>query len=131
MSACLLTAALALSGCGSEHAAPSTTAPLPPAPNGSKAYEATAPPARLRVERRRLARDVRALRASAKGASSLKGTPAQNRATDAFLQTLQTSHLRLLERNRWIDHAAAAIAGSCDQCFQALEASRPIAAPTR
>ena len=29
-------------------------------------------------------------------------------------------------KNRMIDHAAAALVGSCEQCFQALEAERPI-----
>jgi hypothetical protein len=29
-------------------------------------------------------------------------------------------------KNRFIDHAAAALVGSCELCFQALEASRPI-----
>ena len=29
-------------------------------------------------------------------------------------------------KNRMIDHAAAALVGSCEQCFQALEAEQPI-----
>jgi hypothetical protein len=119
-------AGLTLAGCGGG----TGTASPPPAPRGSKAYAATAPPAKLRAERRILARDVRALRASAEGPSSLKGTPAQNQATDAFLLDVARSHLPLLERNRWIDHAAGALSGACGQCFQALEAERPIAAPT-
>ena len=31
-----------------------------------------------------------------------------------------------LARNRLIDHAAGALVGECEQCFQALEAARPI-----
>jgi hypothetical protein len=33
-----------------------------------------------------------------------------------------------LIRNRMIDHAAALLTGPCEQCFQALEAERPIVA---
>ena len=29
-------------------------------------------------------------------------------------------------KNRMLDFAASAVAGSCDQCFQMLEAARPI-----
>ncbi|MDX6510792.1 MAG: hypothetical protein QOE36_296 [Gaiellaceae bacterium] len=123
--------AIAVAGCGGGGGPAAAKTSPAPAPRGSQAYAPTAPPARLRAERRALAGDVRTLRASAGDTSSLKGTPAQNRATDRFLHDLQRSHLPLLERNRWIDHAAAAIAGACEQCFQALEATRPIAAPTR
>ncbi|TMK94466.1 MAG: hypothetical protein E6G42_04600 [Actinobacteria bacterium] len=49
-------------------------------------------------------------------------------ATDRFLADLGSAHLDLLLENRLIDHAAAALAGSCTQCFQALEAERPIPA---
>jgi hypothetical protein len=33
-----------------------------------------------------------------------------------------------LVRNRMIDHAAAIVSPVCEQCFQALEAARPIPA---
>jgi hypothetical protein len=56
----------------------------------------------------------------------LKGGPAVNRATDRFLHDVFTAPLDNLTRNRLIDHAAAALAGSCTQCFQALEADRPV-----
>jgi hypothetical protein len=59
---------------------------------------------------------------------SLKGNPAINRATDRFLRDVALAPLDNLVRNRLIDHAAALMVGSCDQCFQALEASRPIVA---
>ena len=57
---------------------------------------------------------------------SLKGGPAVNRATDAFLRDVALAPLDNLVRNRMIDHAAALLTGSCGQCFQALEAERPI-----
>ena len=57
---------------------------------------------------------------------ALKGGPAVNRATDRFLLDVATAPIDNLQRNRLIDHAAAALAGSCAQCFQALEAQRPL-----
>jgi hypothetical protein len=57
---------------------------------------------------------------------TLKGTPALRRTTGRFLVDLERSHLSPKARNRMIDHAAGAVATSCDQCFQQLEAERPI-----
>jgi hypothetical protein len=57
---------------------------------------------------------------------SLKGNAAVNRATDRFLLHVETAPIDNLQRNRLIDHAAALVAGSCQQCFQAFEAARPI-----
>jgi hypothetical protein len=57
---------------------------------------------------------------------TLKGNPAINRATDRFLLHVETAPIDNLTRNRMIDHAAALLTGSCEQCFQALEAGRPI-----
>ncbi len=59
---------------------------------------------------------------------SLQGNDAINRATDTFLRDLALAPLDNLVRNRLIDHAAALLFASCEQCFQALEASRPIVA---
>jgi hypothetical protein len=56
----------------------------------------------------------------------VKGNPAINRATDSFLLHVETAPIDNLQRNRLIDHAAARLLGSCEQCFQALEADRPI-----
>ncbi|HET7572133.1 MAG TPA: hypothetical protein VFJ77_05625 [Gaiellaceae bacterium] len=78
----------------------------------------------------RLNADVKALHAAALRApgSSLAGTPKVSRLTDRFLNDVNTAPIDNLARNRLIDHAAAALAGTCQQCFQALEASRPIPA---
>src|SRR5205085_9908937 len=57
---------------------------------------------------------------------SLKGGPEINRATDRFLLHVETAPIDNLQRNRLIDHAAALLLGSCTQCFQALEAERPV-----
>ena len=57
---------------------------------------------------------------------SLLGTPGLRRTTAKFIEDLQQSALGPKPRNRMIDHAAAAVATSCEQCFQMLEAIRPI-----
>ena len=76
----------------------------------------------------RLRADVAAIRAAAKKPTkdTFNGSAAVNRATDRFLADEGRAHVSLLAKNRFIDHAAAALVGSCQQCFQALEAERPI-----
>jgi len=59
-------------------------------------------------------------------AADANGQTAVSHATDRFLHDLAVSPLDQLAKNRMIDHAAAALVGSCEQCFQALEAARPI-----
>ena len=56
----------------------------------------------------------------------LLGGPAVNRATDRFLLDLARAPISNLRRNRLIDFAATAANANCSQCFQALEAARPI-----
>ena len=104
----------ALAGCGSTAARHTA----PPSCTNRAASRATA----------RILLDIAALRrASALPTkSALKGNPAVNRATDAFLHDVETAPIGNLARNRLIDHAAAALVGACEQCFQALEAARPI-----
>jgi hypothetical protein len=60
--------------------------------------------------------------------STLKGDPAVRQATSAFIDDLDRSAIDNLSKNRVIDHAAAAVATVCEQCFQQLEAMRPIPA---
>ena len=76
----------------------------------------------------RLGIDVARMRAEAakvhKG--TLLGTPGLRRTTSRFIEDLEASHLLPKARNREIDHAAAAVATTCEQCFQQLEAIRPI-----
>jgi hypothetical protein len=108
--AALLVAALALAvaGCGSSR-------------------RACTSPAQTRALAR-LQKDVAALKRAAAlpVRDSLRGNAAVNRATDRFLQDVLTAPIDPLVRNRMIDHAAAVLLGSCQQCFQALEAERPI-----
>jgi hypothetical protein len=77
----------------------------------------------------RLNADLTAIRKAAKlpVTDALKGGPEVNEATDRFLHDVETAPVDNLQRNRLIDHAAALLLGSCTQCFQALEAERPIA----
>jgi hypothetical protein len=70
----------------------------------------------------RLQADVAALRRAA----AARDEKALNRATDRFLRDLAVAPIDDKRRNRMIDHAAGALVGACEQCFQALEAARPI-----
>jgi hypothetical protein len=101
-----------------------------PSPSTSTAaHAARSPKIRALIrDYKRLGADVRALRAEAAKVrrGTLLGTPALRRLTSRFIEDLETSHLSLKARNREIDHAAGAVATSCEQCFQQLEAVRPI-----
>jgi uncharacterized protein with von Willebrand factor type A (vWA) domain len=78
----------------------------------------------------KLTRDITALRTAARlpTKNTLDGNKAINAATDRFLYDVAVAPLTNLQRNRLIDHAMAALIGNCEQCFQALEAGRPIPA---
>ena len=113
----LLALVLGLVACGSgshDSAARSTT-------RGCTDAHAARDLARLRA-------DATAIRAAARKRTkdTLNGNAAVNRATDRFLADEGRAHVSLLAKNRFIDHAAAALSGACQQCFQALEAERPI-----
>jgi Mg-chelatase subunit ChlI len=69
----------------------------------------------------KIQRDTAALRRA-------KTEAAMSTLTDRFLLHVATAPISNLQRNRLIDHAAAAVAVTCPQCFQALEAARPIPA---
>jgi hypothetical protein len=111
----LLTALLLLAGCGGS-AAPETSQ-AKTCPGTEKAL------AKIRA-------DLAALRAAAKlpTKDTLIGNHAINVATDRFLRDVALAPLGNLQRNRLIDHAMSALVGNCEQCFQALEAERPIPA---
>ena len=111
--ALLLTALLLLAGCGgSTKAAPPTAAVCP----GTQKALA------------KIQRDLAALRAAAKlpTKNTLIGNHAINVATDRFLRDVALAPLNNLQRNRLTDLAMSAIGTHCQQCFQALEANRPI-----
>jgi hypothetical protein len=76
----------------------------------------------------RLEADIAALRRAARlpTANTLQGNHAVNVATDRFLNDVALAPIGNLRRNRLIDHAMGTLAGACEQCFQALEAARPV-----
>ena len=61
----------------------------------------------------RLRADVAAIRAAARKPTkdTFNGNAAVNRATDHFLADEGRAHVSLLAKNRFIDHAAAALVG--------------------
>jgi hypothetical protein len=77
---------------------------------------------------KRLSADINALKRAARlpTKNRLTGNAATNRATDRFLNDVALAPIDNKQRNRLIDHAAGALIGACEQCFQALEAARPI-----
>jgi len=118
----VLVLALVAGGCGGsgKHAAATTSTTAKPRCPRTVTARWTA----------RLQRDVAAIRLTARRPTkdTLKGNPAINAATDRFLLDVNKAPIDLLVKNRFIDHAAGALVGSCQQCFQALEAGRPIPA---
>ena len=92
---------VALAGCGGSHKAAAKCSP--------KVLHALT----------RLQHDISSIRNATTSA-------AVNHGTDRFMNDVFTLPIDNLTRNREIDHAAAALAGRCPQCFQALEANRPI-----
>jgi hypothetical protein len=86
--------------------------------------------AKQAVQRRKLERDLRALRAAAVTMKHFAqdGNPQMNKAVDRFEIDVADEALSRFQRNRFIDRAAAIVGPRCYLCFQALEANRPLAA---
>lgn len=116
-----LVLAFAAVGCGGGHSASRSTT------TATTTSCRTAATARAEA---RLRTDVAAIRRASrlKTRDSFKGNPAINAATDRFLLDVARAPIALLAKNRFIDRAAGALEGECAQCFQALEAERPIPA---
>jgi hypothetical protein len=133
-------ALLALAGCGGGSggsASPVTQTQRASAPPPKATVYPDDPQVVARATTARQKRDLVQLwadtgamrRAAAKSTrSTLKGDPAVRRATSTFIDRLDRSSIDDLSKNRVIDHAAAAVATVCEQCFQQLEAMRPIPA---
>lgn len=118
----ILAVALVLAGCAGSKATAPTTSTQP---------GTTTVACRTKAQHRALAkldRDLAALEAAGKVPvkSKLLGGPAINHATDRFLLDVAQAPISNLMRNRLIDHAARFVLANCQQCFQALEAERPI-----
>jgi hypothetical protein len=121
-------------GCGgskpaaSKHAAPRPVANNPFPQDPQILARTTSPRARRNLAV--LASDIHAIKREAPHAKagSLMGTPRLQRLTTHFLVDLKRSGVDIVSQNRIIDHAAGAAAPVCDQCWQMLEAERPIPA---
>ena len=121
----MLAAALALAGCGGS-ARPAASTSAPPTTTVDKCNGSKSAAVRVR-KARRLDRDLTRLRALAEPIKTrtLNGTPALSSAVDRFLLDVASRDLPVHVRSRYIDRAAAIVSPLCEQCFQALEASRP------
>ena len=89
--------------------------------------------AKQAVQRRRLERDLRDLRATA---ATMKhyaqdGNAQMNRALDRFEIDIADEALPVFQRSRYIDIAAAIVSPHCYLCFQTLEDNRPIGAAAK
>ena len=109
VAALLVFLVLAVTACGSSSHA------NPPATTTTKVCRARA------AAIAKINADIAALQQAAKG-------DATDKATDRFLLDVDTAPISNLLRNRLIDHAAATVTTKCPQCFQAMEAERPIPA---
>lgn len=123
-------AAFAAAGCGgggSTGAGPPQVTAVATT-TASKCSGASSEAVRVR-KLRRLQRDLARVRrlSSPLTKRTLDGTPALSRAVDVFLVHVADRDVEVHARSRMIDRAAAAVSPVCEQCFQALEASRPIA----
>lgn len=89
--------------------------------------------AKQAAQRRRLERDLRALRAA--GATmkhyAQDGNPQMSKALNRFELDVADEALSRFQRSRFIDLAAAIVAPHCYLCFQALEANRPVGAAAK
>ena len=118
---------LVAAGCGSKTAKQQTTtaAAVPAVSQG--ACKLTT---QTRAQVAKAQRDLAALRRLAKtqtGYTEL-GTTAMQNATGRYLDDLTNSKLDNYRINRMIDLGMSVAAAYCGQCFQMLEAARPIPA---
>jgi hypothetical protein len=113
VAALLALLAFAATACGSSHPRAQATTTTTAAASKRCTKEAAA--------LAKINADIAALQHAKKGAES-------DHATDTFLLDVATAPISNLQRNRLIDHAAAAVSTKCPQCFQAMESERPIPA---
>ncbi len=109
--------AVVLAGCGGHSAPPGSSSP------SNKVLLSQ------RRQELRLFRDIELIRTEARRTkkATLKGTPELRRLTGRYIDDYnRSSAIPRLRKNRMIDYAVGALAGMCDQCFQQLEAMRPI-----
>jgi hypothetical protein len=115
--------ALAAAGCGSGHEASVTTTAAAGPHDCLGAARRAHIMAVLGRDRARLRRLVAPITQGTE-----MGTPAIQAATNSFLVHLDGSKLDDYTKNRLIDRVVGTVAPACEQCFQMLEADRPIPA---
>ena len=118
-------AVLLAAGCGSRSAAPPTPTTVPTV--SASACKLTA---QTRAQLAKAQRDLASLRQVAKKQTKYTelGTTAMQNATGRYLDDLTTSKLDHFRVNRLIDLGVSVAGPYCGQCFQMLEANRPIPA---
>jgi hypothetical protein len=127
----LLVLVVTAAGCGGDGAssgeAAATKSVKPPSPALAKRCAARSARERRAVARieEKIAR-LRKLALKVPSGQTFNGTPAVSKLTDSILFDLATAPISKKKANRLIDRTMGALVGSCQQCFQALEASRPI-----
>jgi hypothetical protein len=121
--------AFAAAGCGgTSRTSGTTTAARHVSPSITSKHCRGLEPAQLR-KRRLLERDLAAMRVAAKPLEhlTLMGSPAMQRTTGTFVDDLDRSGLPNYVKSHYSALAGAIVAGVCDQCFQMIEADRPVA----
>ena len=127
-----LVSAFAVAGCGGSDGKPAADAGTTTAAAATtSSAECSGSKDRAVVRRKvaRLSRDLARIRTLAAPIKTrtLDGTPALSAAVDRFLLDMADKDVPVRTRSRLIDRAAAAVSPVCEQCFQALEANRPVA----
>jgi hypothetical protein len=121
---------LVATGCGSKTAKRTTTAATTASAVPGVSRSACKLTPQTRAQLAKAQRDLAALRRLAKkqtGYTEL-GTTAMQNATGRYLDDLTNSKLDNFRVNRLIDLGVDAAGAYCGQCFQMLEANRPIPA---
>jgi hypothetical protein len=123
--ACVVALAVVAAGCGGTKA--SSTA-VPASAQRVTKHCRGVEPKQLR-ERKLLERDLAAMRVAAEPLKklTLMGSPAMQQTTGKFIDDVDRSSLPNLVKSRYYASAGAIVAGVCEQCFQMIEADRPVA----
>jgi hypothetical protein len=103
---------LVASGCG---------ASTSPAPSISVTSQASNALPRCSVDTARAKRGLPGIRADIARISRARTHAQTSAATDRFINDFNRSTLSLVTKSRLVDRAVSAVAGKCNDCFQALE----------
>jgi hypothetical protein len=93
---------------------------------GNSASHASGTSSRCRGASAQAKRELPRLHADSAAISRARTHAATSRTTDRFIADIEHSHVSLTAENRLIDLAISGTLGKCHDCFEALEALRPI-----